>query len=128
MTMDAVRRVPAVDWLMALTVLTCGIAAIVAVWRYADGLVGAGGESEEGPDEGRGRGGWDVPLALPPGPANTLTLVDAIDEELWGIIETERTRLADDSDDRRTERIAARLRPVGSVAEPGTPRRERGAA
>jgi methyl-accepting chemotaxis protein len=109
MTMEGVGRVPVVDWLMGLTVLACGIAAIVAVWRYADQLGGGFAGAEDEPDEGGGHGEREVPLALPPGPANGISPLDAIDEELWSIIEAEHTRRPAVVSDPRADRIAARV-------------------
>jgi hypothetical protein len=105
MSMDAVGRVPVVDWLMGLVVLACGIAAIAAVWRYADRL--GGSLADEGPEDRGGRDDYDAPLALPPGPANNVPVPDAIDEELWRLIDGERDRVPERVEGERPHRIAA---------------------
>ena len=108
MSMDAVGRVALVDWLMGLTVLACGVAAIVAVWRYTDQIGGDGASAVENPDEGGGHGDRDGPLALPPGPPHRATPPDPIDEELWGIIDAERFARRAQASPPPAERIAAR--------------------
>jgi hypothetical protein len=108
MSMDAVGRVPVADWLMGLTVLACGVASIIAVWRYAGQFGGAGTLPEEGPDEGGGQGERDAPLALPPGPQHGIMPPDTIDEELWGIIDAELSRGRERVAGPRRSRIAAR--------------------
>lgn len=105
MSMEGINRVPVSDWLMGLAVLICGVVAIVAVWRYSDRIGGSGLASEEGPDEGCGRGDTKVPLALPPGPSHGVPLPDQIDEELWSIIDAAERRLPDVVP-REPERIA----------------------
>ena len=121
MSMDAVGRVPVADWLMGLTVLACGVASIIAVWRYAGQLGGAGTLADEDPDEGGGHGERAVPLALPPGPQNGVTPPDQIDVELWGIIETELSR--------ERERLARPHRPrIAAHLTPSQRDRERGQA
>jgi methyl-accepting chemotaxis protein len=105
---------------MGLTVLACGVATIIAVWRYA-GQLGAGTSAGEDPDEGGGHGERDVPLALPPGPQNGVAPPDPIDEELWGIIDAERFR--------QRQRIRTqRPRIAAQQSAASRPDRERGQA
>ena len=115
MSREAIERVPLADWLMGLVVLACGVAAIVAVWRYADRLSGLVPVADDEPDEGGGKGRWDPPLALPPGPALPVVLVDAIDEELWRMIDVERHRLSPPSAPEPARRIAAEAGPSSSA-------------
>ena len=107
MSMEAVGRVPVIDWLMGLTVLACGVATIVSVWRYTARFAGGGASADTGPDDGRGHGERDAPLALPPGPQQGVTARDPIDEELWGIIDSELFRERRSSTTPRSVRIAA---------------------
>ena len=113
MSMEAIGRVPVIDWLMGVAVLVCGVVAVIAVWRCCDRLGGAGTAADEGPDEGHGRGHWPTPLALPPGPTNGIVLPDQIDEELWKIIDDEQRRTSEVAEPDPTERIAARARGAG---------------
>ena len=113
MSMEAIERVPVIDWLMGLVVLACGVVAVIAVWRCCDRLGGAGAAADEVPDEGHGRGDWPTPLALPPGPTNGVVLSDQIDEELWKIIDDEERRISEVAETGRTERIAARAPGAG---------------
>ena len=122
MSMDAVGRVPFVDWLMGLTVLACGVASIVAVWRYTAQFGAAGTSADADPDVGGGHGERDAPLALPPGPPHVVTAPDPIDDELWGIIDTELFRQRESSTSPRSDRIAAQATPAHR------PDRERGQA
>jgi hypothetical protein len=108
MSAEAVGRVPVVDWLLGLTVLVCGIAAIVAVWRYSNQLTNGLGASDE-PDEGGGHGEGREPLALPPGPTNAQPLADSMDEELWHIIDAELDRLPEKVESPQPDRIAAEV-------------------
>jgi hypothetical protein len=117
MTMDAIERVPMTDWLMGLVVLGCGVAGIIAVWRYCDQLGGFGAALYEEPNEGDGPGDEKRPLALPSGPSNGRILPDQIDEELWNIIEVERRRISAGASPERVERIAARA--LEAVADAG---------
>jgi hypothetical protein len=107
MSMDAVGRVPIVDWLMGLALLACGVAAIVAVCRYTAQFGAAGPAVDAGPDEGGGHGERDAPLALPPGPPIAATPTDPVDEELWAIIESELFRQSERATSPPTERVAA---------------------
>ncbi len=120
MSMEAIERVPVADWLLGLAVLACGIAAIVAVWRYCDQLGGVGWVAEEGPDEGGGRGDRTEPLALPPGPSDGVPVPDQIDEELWNIIDAAERRRPEVSTP-EPERIAARAvgTPTADLTLPG---------
>ena len=72
-------------------------------------------------DEGGGRGGRDVPLALPPGPANAAPQPDAIDAELWSIIDRERVRLRVEAGGQGADRIAAHAasRPAARTLDGG---------
>lgn len=117
MSLDAIRRVPISDWLMGLTVLMCGVVAVVAAWRYADRLAGAGATSDGGRDEGEGGTDLDPPAALPPGPSNRVVLPDRIDQELWSIIDAERRRLTEATEVDPPERIAARALPTSPTRE-----------
>ena len=120
MSMDAVGRVPVADWLMGLVVLVCGVATIVAVWRYADQLGGSGTWADENPDEGGGHGERDAPLELPPGPQNGIVAPDDLDEELWGIIDAEISRQQDRVARPHRPRIAAHhTAPFGRERERG---------
>lgn len=115
MSRAAVERVPIADWLMGLLVLACGVAAIVVAWRYADSLSGAKYVANDDPDEGGGNGRWDPPLALPPGPALRIVPPDAIDEELWALIEAERSRPAEPGTAEPLRRIAAKADPPATA-------------
>lgn len=123
MSMEAIGRVPVTDWLLGLVVLVCGVATIVAVWRYADQLGDSLGLAmDNGPDEGDGPGEPKTPLALPPGPSNGVIQPDQIDEELWSIIEAERRRPVERAEPERVERIAARAsEPAGGPSRVGEP-------
>lgn len=115
MSMESIERVPVTDWLMGVTVLACGVIAIIAAWRCCDRLGGAATAADEGPDEGRGPGDWPTPLALSPGPSNGVVVPDEVEEELWRMIDDEHRRTSVVAEPERSERIAARAR--GAVAE-----------
>jgi methyl-accepting chemotaxis protein len=121
MSMDAVGRVPILDWLMGLIVLACGVASILAVWRYTARFAGAGTSADAGDDDG-GLEERSVPLALPPGPPVVAAPPDPIDEELWGIIDFEVDRRSEIVERQRTDRIAAQ------AIHPSRADRERGQA
>jgi hypothetical protein len=120
MSMDAVGRVPVVDWLLGLTVLACGVAAIIAVWRYAGSLGGGEAVEDASPDEGGGGAERETPLALPPGPPSVITPPDSIEEELWDIIDDELFRRPERVASPRPDRIAAQeLHPSRASRERG---------
>ena len=121
MSMDAIGRVPVVDWLMGVAVLACGVVSIIAVWRYAGQLGGTEALADEFPDEGGWHEGRDAPLALPPGPQNGMAPLDQLDEELWAIIDSELSR-QERADRPHRRRIAAQH------ATPSLRDRERGQA
>lgn len=88
MSAEAIGRVPLSDWLMAVAVLACGVAAIAATWRYTRFLTlvddtGDGGLTDK----------QSPLLALPPGPPNHAPALDDVDRALWELIEGEYARL-----------------------------------
>ncbi len=89
MSSEAIARVPMSDWLLALAVVVCGAAAIVAVWRGTGRLT----RIEVVEEPGRPEGGTPPVVESPQGPhGEDIPELDDVDEMLWAMIEAEYRR------------------------------------